>query len=173
MLMLKKTILLSITLVSLALLSCTKEVVTENTLYEWEKYEVSFDYSGHSDPFSSPESFDWKVYPQSEEHLVISKTEPIPVDMDFIYTRLVIYPNTDLTSRIEAINARGYKSVELMDAQTFSENTFTKVHIHSNILGEHDTNFYLMEFNGNILEYQAGVMDYGIIGSVLSSIVIE
>ncbi len=150
------------------LLGCTTAVETE-TEYQWDKFGIIFEY-GNFDPFAEEETMELKVFKTSENTLIISRFEPEPVDMDFIYTRLTVHPDKSILQRIEELNKAGYKSVEVVGVQNFSNKEYTKVHIHSNIFGATDTDFYLTEFGNNVFEYQAGIYDYKLIAPILSSL---
>lgn len=161
-------IFLSFSLLLLPACNQTKE--TDPSIYEWQKYDITFDYSGTS-PFSLDEGLGWKVHEYSEDLLVISPFEILPVDMDFIYTQIQMIPNTSVEAQIQILeDTKSYSYVEVQDETIYSDHEFTIVHIHSSITGLNDTNFYLTEINGNVLQYEAGINDSYLVMPILDSL---
>ena len=158
---------------SLVLFSgCNQTQKIEPKTYEWDKYGIKFDYSGfeYSDP-NMPK--DWYVHEYSEDLLIIAptKSSPVGIDMDFIYTRIRMNLNTDLASQIQTLkDTDRYSLVEIVGSQVYSDYDFTIVNLHSSNSNTNNTNFYLTEVNGSILQYEAGILEQELINNILSSI---
>ena len=151
-------------LVTILLGACTAQETTRSTeSYEWNDYGITIFY---------PSTY--RTYPLGINGLYLSEEKPAKIDMDFIYSALVVYEDTTVEERTEEIKeAERYRTVEVIGPQSFGENQYTLVHIHSSTFGETDTNFFLMPFDNNTLEFEAGIYDYKMVNSFLSSIEIE
>lgn len=151
-------IIFTIILCSLLVLGCETES-TQDLTYTWMD-EFSFDYPAG-----------WQVGEGPEQTLILSETEPFPVDMLFIFTYLKMYPEISLEERLEQLySSSAYKSVEVIDKRNIGDYTYTVVHLHSNYWDNNDTNFYLTEIDGSTLEYEVGISDNKIVSSVLGSL---
>lgn len=140
------------------LLGCKTEPIQDST-YMWMD-ELSFTYPAG-----------WHVTEEPANTLILSETEPFPVDMLFVFTYLKLYTEVSLEERLEQLSrSSAYKSFEIIEERKLGDYTYTVVHLHSNYWDNHDTNFYLTEIDGSTFECQIGINDNKMALSLLSSL---